>query len=249
VGDVSVNPGVTGTFPMAETRGSFGTIMTETTNQTPGSFYEIYPGYGGWKRGQVAFAKAYLGEKWTDFRRDFARFFTKIVRNANTRRFYKLIMMQRVGKYIPVRTGHLYDALFRSLYFTHKPFRNYGHVMMMWFRWPLDRPMPIKGQTGHLPPAKGHGDPWGVIAMPIKDQAPNIDFIGYGPRGGLLYRLNDPVAMSDPTPKIKEEGLKQMSDMMRDVFKGMLVKKVHRFTAGQVRVSGGGTQISIQPKP
>lgn len=260
---MSVNPGVTGTFPLDESlpvdpsqpydkqtnpAEFWGAYAMERTNQVVGSWYEVYPGYGGWKSGQVAFAKAYLGVKWTEFRKMFVELFDGVFKQASTRRYIKEVMMRRAGKYIPVRTGHLYDAIFRSLYFNNKHWGNTRHLMTMWFRWPLDRPMPIKGQTGHAPPANGHGDPWGVIGMPIKYQAPNIQFLGVGPRGGLIYGLNDPLAQPDPTPFIIEEGIKQMQDMFRNVYQGLRVKMVHRATAGAVTVSGGGQSWNISPK-
>jgi len=246
---VSVNPGVKGTFPMDETLHTAGAYAMETTNQVPGSWFEFLPGYASMHSGQVAYALARTGKTWIDFRRMFVEIFEKSFTSAATRRFLKLVMMRNAGKFIPVRTGHLYDALFRSLYFTYAKWGNARHIMQMWFRWPIDRPFPIKGLVAHSPPAKGHGDVGGIINMPIKYQAPNVQFLGPGPKGGLLFGLNDPVAQSDPTPFIIESGIKQMQNMFRDVYQGCKVMMVHRTltgTSAQVRVSGGGTEFFIK---
>jgi hypothetical protein len=246
---MSINTGVKGAFPMSETQVQFGPAAFETTNQIPGSFYEIYPGYASQKRGTKTSAIMLLGKTWIDFRRAFVEFFDFVFNQPSTRKFIKEIMMLNVGKYIPVRTGHLYDTLFRSLYFTNAHWGNSRHVMIMFFRWPLDRPFPIKGLVAHTFPAVGYADPTPIIDMPIKYQAPNITFIGVGPKGGLLYGLNDPAAISDPTPTIIDQGIKQMRDMFRDVYQGMIVKCIHRGTSPQVRVSGGGTNVQLVQTP
>jgi hypothetical protein len=249
---VSVNPGVKGTFPMADTKFTVGAYAMETTNQVPGSWFEFLPGYASMHEGQRALALLKTGKTWIEFRRMFVEIFDDTFEKPSTRRFLKLIMMRNSGKHIPVRTGHLYDAIFRSMYFKNAHWGNARHIMMMFFRWPVSRPFPIPGVVNHVPPATGHGDPTGIIDMPIKYQAPNVNFIGVGPRGGLIYGLNDPLAQNDPTVSIIQDGIKQMQNMIRDVFQGCKVMMIHRTLTGtnaQVRVSGGGTFINIIDKP
>lgn len=237
---MSINPNVKGTFPMDETKFRVRAGLMESTNQIEGSYYELFPGYASLIHAHNA-AWGFIGKHWADFRTMFVEFFHQVFTQASTRKFIKQIMMDRAGKYIPVRTGHLYDALFRSIFFTHKSWGNSRHLMTCWFRWPLDRPFPIPGLTAHLPPAKGHGDTTGVINMPIKYQAPNIQFLGVGPRGGLIYGLNDPQAVNDPTVHIIEEALLQMRDMFRDAYKGLIIKLYNkkRGLTGAVTVKGG----------
>lgn len=260
---MSVNPGVKGTFPLDESlpvdptqpydkltnpAEYWGAYVMERTNQVPGSFYELFPGYASMRHGgRPQAAIDFVGKIWYDFRKMFVALFDSVMKSPSTRRFVKEIMMRNAGKYIPVRTGHLYDAIFRSLYFNNEhPFSS-RHLVKMWFRWPLDRPMPIKGMVAHTFPATGYGDQWGIIGMPVKYQAPNVNPIAYGPRGGVIYGLNDPSAMSDPTPMIIQEGIKQMQDMFRDVYQGLRIKMVVNNPNIHVKVSGGGQDVELLP--
>jgi hypothetical protein len=216
--------------------------FVESTAQVKGSFYELMPGVTS---GKVAAATALFGMKWTDIRRMFVNVFDRMFGNKQNQRIIREVIMKNTWRKFPVRTGHLFDYIFRFMEMSNTHFYNTRHMLRFYNRWPIDRPWPIKGNVNHTWPNTGHGK------MPIPPPIllpPNAKLIAQGPKGGLLFSLNDPQAVNDPIPYVHGAAIQEGRMQLRNLFTGLRIKLTMQVKnqTGAVSVVGG-SQTNIKP--
>ena len=214
----------------------------ESTAQVKGSFYELMPGVTS---GKVAAARAIFGMKWTDIRRMFVQVFDKMFADKMNQRTIREVIMRNTWKYFPVRTGHLYDYIFRFMQMSNSHYYNTRHMLRFYNRWPVDRPWPIKGNVSHTWPSTGHSK---LPDLPVILKPPNAQLIAIGPQGGHLFSLNDPRAVNDPIPYVHGAAIQEGRMQLRNLFTGLRIK----LTMSMQKQSGavtvvGGTQTNIKP--
>jgi hypothetical protein len=201
----------------------FHTIVPITTNQqeVAGTFWELFPGYASIKVGglgsRVNMALALFGKRWVDIRRMFVEFWQLTMSDFGVHEVIKAHLRDKMWKIFPVRTGHLFDYVFRTMSFMWASQMNARHTVSIHYLWPGDRPWPIAGLVPHMN-AEGHSKlpiPAIIHFPPNADRTPRI-----GPRGGHIYRLNDPQAVEDPVTDLNFEIREALIDIARCLFQG-----------------------------
>jgi hypothetical protein len=126
----------------------------------------------------------------------------------------------RLQAYVPVRSGHLYDYLCRTMYLERFSWYSTQYWIDFNCLYPADRPNPITGRVSHLF-EKGYGDQFPM--PPLIYRHPNINGPYIGPRGGSYYWMNDPGARYDFLQQLEDDAVAILEDQTAELFNDLLI--------------------------
>jgi hypothetical protein len=117
--------------------------------------------------------------------------------------------------FIPVRSGRLADTFFNTMNIRRRSWYTH-YVWAFGTEWSPLRPRPITGNVSKL--GKGYGEHY----IPT-NLIPNRHLL-YGTKGGnALYILDDPAAVNDPIPAIKDIAEETMEQEFHDVWDNTII--------------------------
>lgn len=182
-----------------------GYFSTLQSNNNPDGYWNI-------SHSSTKYMIARFGMKWTDLRKHMVTAFTSELRDPDIIEEIK----QRSHQFIPLRTGHLMDAIFKSMRLSRNSWYSSHFFANFSYEYPPDRPLFIRGRVKHAPPDKGYGD-WGTVRLtePIPISRVDVDHVTEG--GNALYNLNDPQAQANIPPELE----KIIEDEIREDFMNM----------------------------
>ncbi len=188
-----------------------GYFSTLQSNNNPDGFWNI-------SHASTKYMIARFGMKWTDLRRHMVAAFISEQRDPDIIETVK----QKTHQFIPLRTGHLMDAIFKSMRMTRNSWYNSHFFANFSYEWPLDRPIFIKGRVKHTPPDKGYGD-WGTVGLtePIPISRVSVEHVTAN--GNALYNLNDPQAQANIPPELEKVIEKEIRDDFEQMFSHVLI--------------------------
>lgn len=222
------------------------------TNQdtvAQGTFWELFPGFIASKhRHRVAYHM--YGKHWVSIRKAFSELWERVFNDLSFKDLFFKLMRQQTWRVFPVRTGHLFDYVHRTMWLDISSDYNSRHQIRMSFLWPADRPYPIPKRVAHSG-EEGHAQ---LPLLGIMYPPPNAQFLRIGPRGGRIYRLNDPQARNDPLQTINYEVSRELLDVTRCIFQGTraiyhMRKQGYKPGFVQVSQAGAKTEYFVPANP
>ncbi len=176
-----------------------------------------------------------FGMKWTDLRKHMVAAFVSPLRDPDIIESVK----QKTHQFIPLRTGHLMDAIFKTMRLTRNSWYSSHFFANFSYEWPLDRPIFIRGRVKHTPPDQGYGD-WGTVRLtePIPIARSDVIYVTAG--GNALYSLNDPQAQANIPPELERVIQEEIRNDYEMMFNTILIT---------LRIKGSPSFNLIQTRP
>lgn len=154
------------------------------------------------------------GMSWIEMRRKMRADFTSKKRDAQIIERVK----QKVNQFIPLRSGHLMDHIFKTMRIIRSSWYNSHYFCDFSYEWPTDRPRYIHGKTKHTPPETGRGY-WGPIKLTEPIPMSRVSTQRVTATGlTAIYNLNDPQAEANVPPEIERVGLLEIEDDYATLF-------------------------------
>ncbi len=153
----------------------------------------------------MSFMQKTYGMTWTQMKRSMRALFRS---DARDKRISDTIK-RKVERFIPLRTGHLMDFIFKSMRIIRSSYYS-SYFATLIFDYPKDRPTFIRNPK-HGPPDTGYGE-WGTVKLIEPIPIARVSVAHITGSGNALYNLIDPQAENHPIREIKKVGLKELKD-------------------------------------